>query len=61
VVSVTTDGYITDIADLEYKILNDPLCKGCNYLIKSFKCLRNDLSNDNTALELKQTSNGIIS
>ena len=60
VVSVTTDGYIIDIKDLETLIFNDPKCKNTNYLLKSFTDLRYELSGDKTGLELKQISEGII-
>jgi hypothetical protein len=53
VVSVTTDGFITNLADLEQQIDG-------NYLLSEFKKIRKDLSDDNSALELKSYGKGII-
>jgi hypothetical protein len=53
VVSVTTDGFITDIDELEGQISN-------NYLLQEYKKIRYELSNDNTALEMKSKGLGII-
>ena len=61
VVSVTTDGFITNITDLETEILNNPKCEKTRTLLENFIKLRKDLSGDETALELKNISNGIIS
>ena len=61
VASVTTDGFITDIENLEYKILNNPLCQKTNTLIKYFKELRGKLSGKSKALELKNETEGLVS
>ena len=53
VVSVTTDGFITNISELENKISD-------NFLLSEFKKIRAALSGDNKALELKTNGNGII-
>ena len=53
VVSVTTDGFITNISDLESKIAK-------NFLLGEFKQSREVLSGDNTGLELKCSGRGII-
>ena len=53
VVSVTTDGFITNISELENKIYD-------NFLLSEFKKIRLDLSGDNKALELKTKGKGII-
>jgi hypothetical protein len=59
VVSVTTDGFITDIEDLENKIIN---LKGRGKtLIGEYKKMRKDLLNDDAALEVKKSGKGIIS
>ena len=54
VVSVTTDGFITDIENLESKLSK-------NYLFASYKKIRLYLCNDDTALELKHEGVGILS
>ena len=59
--SVTTDGFITNIPDLENEILSNTLCKETNYLLRCFRSLRKELSGSETSLELKQVSQGIIS
>ena len=51
--SVTTDGFITNIPDLESKISD-------NFLLSEFKKQREGLSGDNTALELKTSGRGIL-
>jgi len=53
VVSVTTDGFITNIENLEERISNQ-------FLLSEYKKIRYELSNDNTALELKSKGLGII-
>jgi hypothetical protein len=58
VVSATTDGFITDINDLEYKILSSQLT--CT-LLKEYRVIRNELSGDASSLELKSSGKGIIS
>jgi len=59
IVSTTTDGFITDIEDLESKIIN---LKGrSKTLIGEYKKMRLDLLNDDTALEVKKSGKGIIS
>jgi hypothetical protein len=53
VVSVTTDGFITNLQDLERKISG-------NYLFGEFKKIRLQLSEDDTGLEIKHRGKGII-
>lgn len=53
VVSVTTDGFITDIVDLEEKLKD-------NVLYQEFSKLRILLSNNPTVLELKNESKGVM-
>lgn len=60
--SVTTDGFITDIENLEYKLNRLPGAK--TPLLKLFQKLRGELNDDeanNAALEIKHKSKGIIS
>lgn len=62
VVSVTTDGFITDVLNLEDRLSELP--EDRTPLLALFKKLRgelNDNHNDLTALELKNKSRGIIS
>jgi len=60
VVSVTTDGFITNIPDLEVKIL--ALEKDENMsLIKEYRKIREELSGDPSALEVKHEGVGMIS
>ena len=54
VVSVTTNGFITNLENLESKIEG-------NFLLKEFKNIRLSLSNNNSGLELKSTGKGVIS
>jgi DNA polymerase elongation subunit (family B) len=58
VVSVTTDGFITDIKDLEGK-LEERMDK--ESLLREFKESRRMLSRDDTGLEIKHEGVGIIS
>ena len=60
VVSVTTDGFITDIADLESKLLK-LLPAEDTILLQKYKQIRCDLSNNNEALETKSGGKGILS
>ena len=53
VVSVTTDGFITNVSDLDSKISN-------NYLFSEYKKIRKILSEDTYGLELKHQGKGII-
>jgi hypothetical protein len=53
VVSVTTDGFITNIVDLENKISE-------KYLFSEFKQIRKLLSDDDTGLELKNEGRGML-
>jgi hypothetical protein len=53
VVSVTTDGFITSVDQLENKISD-------NYLFSEFKKIRMKLSDNNLGLELKSKGKGII-
>ena len=59
VVSVTTDGFITDLEDLESKILSNSKC--ITNLISSYRGIREYLSGNNAAFELKSKGLGIIS
>jgi hypothetical protein len=54
VVSVTTDGFITNLDELENNLAG-------NYLLGEFKKIRLNLSGDSTSLELKAKGKGIIS
>jgi hypothetical protein len=54
VVSVTTDGFITNINDLESKLKD-------NFLLTEFKKLREELSDNDIGLEIKNYGKGIIS
>ena len=53
VVSVTTDGFITNLSDFEQRMEG-------NYLLKEYKEIRHKLSNDFTGLELKNFGKGIL-
>lgn len=53
VVSVTTDGFITNLAELENKISS-------NYLFLQFKKIRIILAGENKGLEIKSEGKGII-
>lgn len=57
VVSVTTDGFITNINDLEGRVL---AVEG-NSLVKSVRRIRMYLSGDPTCLEKKHEGKGIMS
>jgi hypothetical protein len=54
VVSVTTDGFITNLADLE-SLIHD------GYLLSCFKGIRSTLSGDDAGLELKNSGVGMLS
>lgn len=54
VISVTTDGFITDIPDLESKLMG-------GFFINQFCILRDILSGDSTAYEIKSFGSGILS
>lgn len=53
VVSVTTDGFITDVVDLESKITS-------NFLLGEFKKIRGILSGADISLEVKSSGKGIV-
>jgi hypothetical protein len=53
VVSVTTDGFITNLIDIESRIQS-------NYLLSEFKKIRKVLSEDDTGLELKHSGKGLL-
>jgi hypothetical protein len=57
IVSCTTDGFVTDVGNLEEKIL---LLDG-DSLLKRYRSIRNELSGDYTGLELKHEGKGITS
>lgn len=59
VVSATTDGFITDIVDLEDKLLT--LDQNKTPLLRKYREIRKILSDDASALELKHSGKGIIS
>ncbi|HEX8277113.1 MAG TPA: hypothetical protein VF540_00400 [Segetibacter sp.] len=62
VVSVTTDGFITNIPDLENKLLEFIREKGnSNSLLLVYRDWRKYLSNDPTALEVKREGKEMIS
>jgi hypothetical protein len=52
-VSVTTDGFITNLPNLEDRLKE-------KYLFTEFKNIRHLLTDDNTGLELKNDGKGII-
>lgn len=55
IVSVTTDGFITDIENLEYKLLKYyRINKQSNSLLKEYRSLRKYLSGKYDALEIKK-------
>lgn len=53
---MTTDGFITDIEDLERKIAASK-----RPLLNEYSRLREELSGDLTALEVKNKGRGVIS
>lgn len=59
IVSATTDGFITDIKNLEEKLLSLP--QSDTVLIRRYRKLREELSNNPEALEIKSEGKGIIS
>lgn len=59
IVSVTTDGFITDVVNLEQKLLQLPI-EDC-FLLKKYRTLRTDLSGVADALEIKSGGKGVIS
>lgn len=59
VVSSTTDGFITDISNLENKLLELP--KESIGLLNTFRDIRQDLSDNATTLEVKTEGVGVIS
>jgi hypothetical protein len=65
VVSVTTDGFITDIENLENKVLElqqkEFGMKKSSSLLNEYKKLRKYLSSDEEGLEIKKSGNNILS
>ena len=59
VVSVTTDGFITDLVDLENKLLTLP--EEDTILFTKYRNLRFELANESNALEVKSSGRGILS
>jgi hypothetical protein len=59
VVSVTTDGFITDVSDLESCVLTHQGSK--QSLLKEYRKMRDLLSDDPTALELKREGSNLMS
>jgi hypothetical protein len=57
-ISVTTDGFITNINNLE-EIMSEN--KEKYYLFNEFKSLRKEISGDSTGLEVKSSGKGILS
>jgi hypothetical protein len=53
VVSVTTDGFITNVLDLEDKISD-------GFLLNCYKQIRYELSGDNQGLEIKSVGCGVM-
>ena len=49
IVSVTTDGFITNLENLEDSIISNIKCQNSNYLLTKFRSLREDLSNSKNA------------
>lgn len=60
IVSVTTDGFITDIENLESRLIKE-LPEVDTLLLRKFKTIRFELANNNEALELKSCGKGIMS
>jgi hypothetical protein len=60
VVSVTTDGFITDLVDLEKQML-EKLPLDSTILLRKYRGLRYKLAGDSTALELKTEGKGVLS
>jgi hypothetical protein len=60
IVSVTTDGFITNIKDLESVLINE-LPEEDTILLRKYRELRQDLSGKCDALEIKCESKGVIS
>ena len=60
VVSVTTDGFITDVKDLENKLLNLNSSVRSIPLFSKYREIRETLSGSSTALEVKHSGKGII-
>jgi hypothetical protein len=58
-VSATTDGFITDVVDLEGKIMGLPLDQ--RLLFTKYRSLREELANDPTSLEVKKSGKGVLS
>ena len=56
IISVTTDGFITDIKDLEGKMTGN----NKYFLFNQFKTLREEISGNNSGLEIKHEGAGII-
>lgn len=50
---MTTDGFITDVNELESKISG-------KLLLSNYKKIRNELSGDSTGLELKSSGVGVM-
>lgn len=64
VVSVTTDGFITDVSDLESLILNLPQKSEESLkmsLLKEYRKIRELLSGEPLSLELKHQGVGLMS
>ena len=61
VVSVTTDGFITDIENLEDKILNSRKRGLSKIFLRLYRKTRDILSGDPTALEVKSSVKGLLS
>jgi hypothetical protein len=62
VVSVTTDGFITDIDELESKIMNlQDTEKHVKSLLKEYRKLRKYLSSSSEGLEVKKSGKDILS
>lgn len=59
IVSVTTDGFITDLENLEEKLLSLPVDE--TTLLRKYRNIRLELSNNPSALEIKSDGKGIIS
>ena len=56
IISVTTDGFITDIKDLEVKMTGNKKY----FLFNQFKTLRDEISGNKSGLEIKHEGAGII-
>jgi hypothetical protein len=60
ITAVTTDGFVTDIPDLENAIISSPAFDPTTSLLQKYRDIRTKLSGDPSALEVKTSVKGII-